>query len=163
MIRVRPHELDTLEDGELYMHELFGLDLSNAELAVLSACETGIGKSYTGEGVFSMARGFAYAGCPSIVMSLWRVDDRFTAQLMKIFYRNLKNGENIVESLTKSKRLFISESGEIGAHPSNWAAFVTIGKNSVIVKKSYILYYLLSAVLFLIMFFILFRLKKFSF
>ncbi len=154
------NELDTLEDGELYMHELFGLDLSDTELAVLSACETGIGKSYTGEGVFSMARGFAYAGCPSIVMSLWRVDDRYTALLMKDFYRNLKNGENIVESLTSSKRQFISQSGEVGAHPSNWAAFVSVGKNSVIVKKSFILYYLLGGALIFIILFFFFRLKR---
>jgi CHAT domain-containing protein len=157
------NELDTLEDGELYMHELFGLDLSDAELAVLSACETGIGKSYTGEGVFSMARGFAYAGCPSIVMSLWRVDDRYTAELMKNFYKNLKNGENIVESLTNSKRRFISQSGETGAHPSNWAAFVTVGRNSIIVEKSYILYYLLGGALIFIILFIFYRLKKISF
>ena len=154
------NELDSMEDGELFMHELFGLDLSNTELAVLSACETGIGKAYTGEGVFSMARGFAYAGCPSIVMSLWRVDDRFTAQLMKNFYKNLKKGENIAASLTNSKRQFIAESGEIGAHPSNWAAFIPIGKNLVVVKKSYIVYYLLSAVVIIILFLIYIRTKK---
>ena len=154
------NELDTLEDGELYMHELFGLDLSHTELAVLSACETGIGKSYTGEGVFSMARGFAYAGCPSIVMSLWRVDDRFTSQLMKNFYKNLKKGENIAESLTNSKRQFIDESGENGAHPSNWAAFVPVGKNSVIEKSSGVFYYIIILIFIIAFIVIYLRVKK---
>ena len=79
--------LDTVEDGSLFTHELFNLELKNLRLAVLSACETGIGKEYKGEGVLSMARGFAYAGCPSIVMSLWPVNYRFTANLMTDFYR----------------------------------------------------------------------------
>lgn len=63
-----------------------------AELAVLSACETGYGKLERGEGIMSLARAFAYAGCLSIVMSHWLVDDRASAQLMDHFYRYLSEG-----------------------------------------------------------------------
>ena len=135
--------LDTKEDGRLYIHELYELNLSNVELAVLSACETGIGKEYKGEGVFSMARGFAYAGCPSIVMSLWRVKDKHTAKLMAHFYNHLNKGEDIVESLNLSKQEFLAVSDELTSHPSNWAAFIPVGKNPVLIKRSNMLMYFL--------------------
>jgi CHAT domain-containing protein len=142
------------------MHELYGLDLSNAELAVLSACETGIGKTFSGEGVFSMARGFAYAGCPTIVMSLWKVNDKYTAELMTGFYKNLNKKNNIVESLTNSKRAFISNSDEYKAHPSNWAAFIPVGKNPVVVKRSYMVYYIFALMLTVSLYLIYNRFRK---
>ena len=153
-------ELDEYEDGQLFMHELYGLDLSNTELAVLSACETGIGKTFSGEGVFSMARGFAYAGCPTIVMSLWNVNDRYTAELMTDFYKNLKKRKNIVESLTDSKRAFIINSDEFKAHPFNWAAFVPVGKNPVVGKRSYTVYYILALVLIAFIYLVYTRIRK---
>jgi CHAT domain-containing protein len=154
------NELDEYEDGQLFMHELYGLDLSNTELAVLSACETGIGKTFSGEGVFSMARGFAYAGCPTIVMSLWKVNDKYTAELMTGFYKILNKKNNIVESLTNSKRAFISNSDEYKAHPSNWAAFITVGKNPVIVKRSYTVYYVIALMLTVSLYLIYTRFRK---
>ncbi len=67
-----------------------------ADLAVLSACETGYGKLEWGEGIMSLARAFAYAGCPSIVMSHWLVDDKASAQLMDHFYRYLSEGASVL-------------------------------------------------------------------
>jgi len=145
---------DTQDDGNLYMHELYELDLSIAELAVLSACETGIGKSYVGEGVFSMARGFAYAGCPTIVMSLWRVKDRHTADLMSNFYRYLNKGQDVNKSLNMSKLDFIEGADEIKAHPSNWAAFVSIGESKVLVRNYNLFIYMLALVAFIVLIFI---------
>jgi CHAT domain-containing protein/tetratricopeptide (TPR) repeat protein len=116
-------------DGIVYTYELYNLDLSGAQLAVLSACETGIGKEFTGEGVFSMARGFAYAGCPSIIMSLWRVSDKYTAPLMEAFYKGIKKGHKGKEALRTSKLQYIAESGEYNSHPSYWASFVFLGKD----------------------------------
>ncbi|MCK5705341.1 MAG: CHAT domain-containing protein, partial [Cyclobacteriaceae bacterium] len=91
------------EDGQLYAYELYNMDLSNTEMAVLSACETGIGQQMEGEGIFSIARGFAYAGCPSIFMSLWKVSDKTTAKLMDHFYNNLIKGMPKDKAMQKAK------------------------------------------------------------
>jgi len=121
-----------IEDGFLYAHELYGMDLNGTELAVLSACETGVGKIMQGEGVYSLARGFAYAGCPSIVMSLWKVDDASTSELMNYFYKNLSRGMHKDEALKKAKIAFLNNTNDLGAHPANWAAFIALGNNEPI-------------------------------
>ena len=101
-----------------------------AQMVVLSACETGIGKEFPGEGIFSMARGFAYAGCPSIIMSLWRVNDEFTAKLMDDFYKNLKDGSGIPEAIRIAKMSFLDESSSFRAFPYYWSGFVSLGDPS---------------------------------
>ncbi len=123
---------NSIEDGELHAYELYDMDLSNTELTVLSACETGLGKQSEGEGIFSIARGFAYAGCPSIVMSLWKVNDKTTAGLMEYFYQYLADGMNKDKALQKAKLTFIENADDLGAHPSNWAAFIAMGNNQPI-------------------------------
>jgi CHAT domain-containing protein len=77
------------EDGRLEVREVFGMDLK-ANLVVLSACETGLGKLSSGDELVGLTRAFIYAGTPSVVASLWSVDDGSTAQLMASFYKNLK-------------------------------------------------------------------------
>ena len=77
------------EDGRLEVREIFGMDLK-ANLVVLSGCETGLGKLSTGDELVGLTRAFIYAGTPSVVASLWKVDDSSTAHLMSSFYRNLK-------------------------------------------------------------------------
>ena len=79
---------DSLESGDLYAYDIYNLNI-DARLVVLSACETGLGKRQTGEGIFSIARAFSYAGCPSVVMSMWRAADTFTASIMDGFYESL--------------------------------------------------------------------------
>jgi len=80
------------QDGFLRLHEIFNLRLP-AELVVLSACQTGLGKEVKGEGLVGLTRGFMYAGAARVVASLWQVDDVATAELMKRFYRRmLKDG-----------------------------------------------------------------------
>lgn len=116
-----------LDDGKLHAHELYSLNLSKLDMAVLSACETGIGKQYEGEGVFSIARGFAYAGCPAIIMSLWKVNDKATAELMDNFYKFLVEGMQKDEALRMAKLDYIANSDDFGAHPANWAAFIPLG------------------------------------
>jgi len=120
------------EDGELRAYELYDMDLSKLQMVVLSACETGIGKQYEGEGIFSIARGFAYAGCPSIVMSLWKVNDKTSADLIDSFYANLKDKLPKDEALRAAKLKYIENSDDINAHPSNWAAFITLGNNQAV-------------------------------
>jgi CHAT domain-containing protein len=120
-------EADSVEDGNLYAHELYNLNLENLNLAILSACESGIGKHQTGEGVMSIARGFAYAGCPSQIISLWKIDDRTTAQVMSSFYRNLSEGKAIDIALAQAKADYLAGANEFNTHPSYWAAFLQVG------------------------------------
>ena len=77
------------EDGRLEVREIFGMDLK-ASLVVLSACETGLGKLSSGDELVGLTRAFIYAGTPSVVASLWNVEDSSTAQMMASFYKNLK-------------------------------------------------------------------------
>jgi len=101
-----------------------------ADLAVLSACLSGRGFIQRGEGVMSLARAFLYAGCPSVVSSLWSVDDKKTSELMENFYTNLKAGESKSAALQNAKRSFLKNHNNEEAHPFYWAAFVQIGNPS---------------------------------
>jgi CHAT domain-containing protein len=120
---------DGTDDGFLNAYELYNMELS-AELVVLSACETGYGKLEKGEGMMSLAHAFTYAGCPSIVMSQWLADDKATAQLMKLFYKNLATGCSKDEALQKAKIEFISDADEVRQNPAFWAGFVVMGDTS---------------------------------
>ena len=93
---------DSENDGYFQVHEIFGLDLRDANLVVLSACETALSKIYGGDDLVGLSRGFIYAGTPSILASLWEVDDRSTSILMKAFYENLyKKGMNKAQPCSK--------------------------------------------------------------
>jgi tetratricopeptide (TPR) repeat protein len=127
---------DSAEDGFLNNYEIYNLNL-NAQLVVLSACKTGIGKFSKGEGIMSLARGFMYAGVPSIVMTLWEIEDISSANIMEKFYHNLNKGLNIDDALRNSKLTYITESDQIHSHPYFWAAYVQIGDNSTIITYSY--------------------------
>jgi CHAT domain-containing protein len=126
---------DSLESGDLYAYDIYNLKM-DARLVVLSACETGVGKQQTGEGIFSIARAFSYAGCPSVVMSMWRAPDDFTATMMERFYEKLHDGNSISVSLRESKLQFLDESDEFLAHPSNWATFVLNGRDQSFKKQT---------------------------
>lgn len=119
------------EDGILHTYELFNMQL-NAELAVLSACNSGVGELEVGEGVISIARGFAYAGVPNIVMSTWAVSDEATKILMHAFYLNLKEGLPKGEALQQAKVEFLEESGlnETLQDPFFWGSFVVLGNTN---------------------------------
>jgi len=126
---------DSLNDTELYAYEIYNLKL-DAGLVVLSACESGIGRNHEGEGMFSIARAFTYAGCPSLVMSLWQVRDIFTSQIMIAFYENLNKQAPVSSSLRNAKLKFLKESDAYSAHPANWAAFVVNGQDLSFENKS---------------------------
>lgn len=112
-----------IDDGILTAYEIAELDLSNVDLAVLSACETGLGK-INREGVFGLQRGFKKAGLKSLLMSLWEVPDKATAILMKEFYSNYINGLSLRESLIKAQN-FLKEDPEY-ANPVNWAGWILL-------------------------------------
>lgn len=123
---------DDKEDGFLHTYEAYNLCLS-AELVVLSACETGLGKLSRGEGLIGLTRGFMYAGAPSVLVSLWSVEES-TAELMSLFYQNLKEGMNKDEALRQAKLKLMrtrveTKAGKMSfAQPFLWAPFVLVGE-----------------------------------
>jgi CHAT domain-containing protein/Tfp pilus assembly protein PilF len=127
----------SLNDGLLQTYELYNMNL-NSDLAVLSACNTGTGKLIRGEGIMSLARGFHYAGCTNVVMSLWQVDDKSTSQIMNYFYMYLKNGVGISEALRLAKIKYLENADEVKSHPYYWAGFIHIGNNQSLVFNKHI-------------------------
>jgi len=97
-----------------------------AELATLSACETGVGRWVRGEGVIGMQHAFLAAGARNVVVTLWRVADRSTADFMRQFYTELKAGRSAAEALARVRTEWI-RSGDERAHPWRWAPFVLVG------------------------------------
>ncbi|MCB0642385.1 MAG: CHAT domain-containing protein, partial [Phaeodactylibacter sp.] len=114
------------EDHRLYHYEIATMQLQ-AQLVVLSACETGIGRYEAGEGVFSLARSFMYAGVPSVAMSLWKVNDQSTSDLMARFYQELAAGKPKAAALQDSKAAYLEASRIRYRHPYYWAGFVLLG------------------------------------
>jgi CHAT domain-containing protein len=113
------------EDGFLRLHDIFNLNLP-AELVVLSACQTGLGKETKGEGLVGMTRGFMYAGARRVVVSLWSVNDASTSELMTRFYQPiLKEGKNPIIALREAQ-LEMWKSGKWQS-PYYWAAFTVQG------------------------------------
>ncbi|MGE5447102.1 MAG: CHAT domain-containing protein, partial [Bacteroidales bacterium] len=119
-------EKNSGEDGFLNTYEIYNMKLK-ARLAVLSACETGSGKLQKGEGVMSLARGFIFAGCPSIVMTLWQVEDKSGAEIMRNFYSYLSKGKRKDEALQMAKLKHLELSDPLTAHPHYWLGYVNIG------------------------------------
>ena len=112
-------------DGFLRAQELYNLDL-NADLVVLSACQTGLGKSIEGEGLIGLTRGLMYAGAQRVVVSLWNVSDRATASLMSRFYRDmLTNGKTPSAALRAAQLEVMKIKG--WENPYYWAPFVMQG------------------------------------
>jgi CHAT domain-containing protein len=113
------------EDGVLYPHEIVQLPL-NAELVVLSACDTAAGKLQGQEGVANLSRAFLLAGAKTVVSTLWSIDDTFSLYLMKRFYEHLSAGRPRGDALVQAKRDMIRKFGA-GAMPYYWAGFVMEG------------------------------------
>lgn len=114
------------DDGNLNTFEIYNMKFK-ARLAVLSACETGTGKLQKGEGVMSMARGFIYAGCPSIVMTLWQLEDKSGVQIMRDFYLYLSKGKRKDVALRMAKLNHLKNADALTAHPHFWLGYVSIG------------------------------------
>ena len=127
---------DSISEADLlYVKDLFGLNF-NADLVVLSACETGIGEVRKGEGVVSIARGFSYAGSESIITSLWNVyDNPSTVNFMESFYKKLKKGLSKDEALRAVKLETLNNPST--AAPYFWAGFIPIGDMTPIEKSGF--------------------------
>jgi len=119
---------DSTEDGLVHLYEIFDLDL-NADLVVLSACETGLGKLVKGEGMVGFTRALMYAGTPTVILSLWSVADQSTANLFIDYYKGLKAIDGRDKHLPlREAQLKMIEAGGKFSNPYFWAPFVLIGE-----------------------------------
>lgn len=153
-------DFSSLEFAEdhLLMSELYN-ETFNAKLAVLSACETGSGNLLKGEGIQSISRAFTYTGIPSTIMSLWKVDDEATSKIMKMFYKNLKKGQEKDNALLNAKLEYLNSTQDKALrHPYYWAGFVVFGNTSALVATNTKIYYYLAIGLFVFVL-LLFRKK----
>lgn len=115
--------LEGREDGILTAYEISQMNLSNTELVVLSACETGLGDIQGNEGVYGLQRAFKIAGVKYIIMSLWQVPDKQTSMLMTSFYRKLLEQKlSIPDAFHAAQK----ELREMGLDPYQWAGFVLV-------------------------------------
>ncbi len=114
---------DKDDTGALEVREVYNLDLTKASLVVLSACNTQLGSLNRGDDIVGLNRAFIYAGAPTVIASLWTVEDESTSYLMKRFYTHLKQGRGKAEALQAAQ----TETRQKYPHPYYWAAFVLSG------------------------------------
>lgn len=117
------------KNARIFLPEIYGLDLANSKLVVLSACETANGKMIKGEGLLSIARAFQYAGCPSVIATFWSADDKATATLSQLTYLNIEKGMPLNLALQNAK-IQLLESKKFAAfdHPFYWSNFLLFGQ-----------------------------------
>jgi CHAT domain-containing protein/tetratricopeptide (TPR) repeat protein len=115
------------QDGFLSTLDVFNLKLP-ADLVVLSACRTGLGKEVRGEGLVGLARAFLYAGAARVVASLWKVDDAATADLMERFYEGMLGPEHLTPAAALRRAQITMKRQRRWEHPSYWAAFTLMGE-----------------------------------
>lgn len=121
-------------DGSLYLFEMLSIKIRSA-LVILDACNTGMGKLQVGEGIMSMARGFQFAGVPTVITTLWTIDDQSSATVMKYFFKNLHNGMEQGEALMRARNSYIDQSAKANGAPYFWAGQVLIGDPGSIAIK----------------------------
>ncbi|MBO9204596.1 MULTISPECIES: CHAT domain-containing protein [Niastella] len=117
----------------LYLEELYGLNMEKTQLIIISACETGHGQLVNSEGVLSLTRGFAYAGCASMVNSLWKADDAATAAILHQFHCYLQKGYTKSKALRQAKLDYL-HSNALYKTPNFWAHLILTGDNQPLVK-----------------------------
>jgi len=112
------------EDGLLQTREIYGLGLK-ANLVVLSACQTALGRDITGEGLVGLSRAFFYAGARSVLATLWNLNDRFAAEFVERFYQELNTGVSSEEALRRAKAAYVNHPQY--SHPFYWSSLVMLG------------------------------------
>jgi len=144
IIQLYTHASDSSSNGEpviyfadstLYLSDLIPENRPQTRLVVLSACETGTGKFYQGEGVFSFNRGFASLGIPASITNLWDVENKSTYEITELFYKYLSSGLPIDVSLQKAKLEFIQNAPKGKKLPYYWAASILAGRSEAILQN----------------------------
>jgi CHAT domain-containing protein len=122
---------DTLNDGVLYSYELYQLQL-NAQLIVLSGCNTGMGQLKQGEGLLSLSRSFFYSGARSVAFTLWSQADQTGADIMIGFYKGIRNKKSLEEAMQSAKLNYLSVADPAKSHPYYWGGFLIVGRTDPI-------------------------------
>ena len=107
--------------------EIARLDWEDTEMVVISACDSGRGQFFSGEGIYGLKRAINLAGSKSSLLSFWKVNDQSTAAFMKSFYEKLISGKGRSDALIDTQREFRNHKNEIYRHPYVWAAFQLSG------------------------------------
>ena len=168
IIQLYTHATDSGETGEpviyfadstLDLSELVSENKPATRLIVLSACETGLGKEYKGEGVFSFNRGFAALGIPAAVTNLWSVDNESTYKITELFYKYLSSGLPTDVAMQKAKLEFLSHASRRYELPFYWAPAIVAGKTESFVfqKKNRVLYEIILILALVGLFFLAWR------
>ena len=118
-------------DSFLHTSEIYSLNL-RASMVTLSACNTGTGVLQQGEGIMSLARGFVFAGVPSVVMTLWEVQDESGLEIMDSFYAFLADGHTKDEAMQLAKLKMLNSANMLKAHPNYWSAYIVTGDPSAL-------------------------------
>lgn len=153
-------------DNFLYAYEIKQLDLQQTQLVVLAACKTGDGQFQRGEGILSIGRSFMYAGVPSLLTTLWNLNDHTSATIVENFYQYLAEGKTKDEALRQAKIDYLTNNGQgIAAHPQLWACFVQVGDytsisiapQSIFIRYPYLVYSSVGGALVLLLLFLRIR------
>lgn len=137
---------DTIDDGKLYNYEI-SMNRIESPMVVLSACNTGAGNLYHGEGLMSLTRGFILAGASSVVNTFWDANDGASADIMRDFYYQLSKGEEKDVALRMAKLKYLKVTPPVYLDPYYWAAYEIMGDKSPIKSKNTIYLLLLGAML----------------
>ena len=153
---------DADTNHRLYEQEIYNLDMKAARLVILSACETGNGLLINGEGIMSLSRAFSYAGCKSVITSLWKADDVATSFIVKQLHHYLQKGMPKDEALQKAKIDYL-KSDKISDRfktPAYWAHLVLIGDSQSLVETGFAWYWYGAVILFVLFVLFLFIKKR---
>lgn len=150
------------DDYLLYAREIANIPLTQARLVILSACETGSGELVKGEGVMSLSRAFAYAGCPNTVASLWKADDAATSYLISRMYRYLDKGLSIADAIRNAKRDYLSDNriNPRFKRPAYWAHLVFVGNYQPETSRWWLLSGVAAVVMLLLLLYLYWHLQK---
>ncbi|MEL6986373.1 MAG: CHAT domain-containing protein, partial [Bacteroidota bacterium] len=134
---------------------IYGMDL-HADLAVISACNTGYGKLQEGEGVMSLGRAFLHSGCKSILMSLWLANDKSTSEIITNLYKYASENVEKDKALRSAKLEYLESADPITAHPYFWANMIAVGDMTPLDKKASWMWWL-GLALMIVLGFLVFR------
>lgn len=141
---------------KVYAHELYNLQLPNTQLVFLSACETASGRLSQSEGALSLSRAFAFAGCPNIITSLWKAEDKSTAYISEKFYAYVDKGYTYSTALQKAKTDLLNDASMTQYHaPQFWSHLIFIG--DVQQEKAFNWWWIIAVVVVLITGFVLYK------